>query len=80
VHAQLVEHLGPYGGALQHAVPFDLATDRGIAALNAMVTRQAQMIGYNNHFKALFVLTIAVLPLLLLLRAGRSAKPVVPAE
>jgi DHA2 family multidrug resistance protein len=82
VHAQLAEHVTPYGGHLGSLVPYDLATARGLAALNATVTRQALMIAYNNDFKALLVLTIAVLPLLVLLRAGRrgGSTPHVAAE
>jgi len=82
MHAQLAEHIAPYGGQLRDAVPYDLTTANGVAALNAMVTQQAQMIAYNNDFKALLVLTLAVLPLLILLRAGRrgASSPSVAAE
>lgn len=82
VHAQLAEHVASYGGQLGYAVPYDLGTDHGLAALNAMVTRQAAMIAYNNDFKALLVLTVVVLPLLLMLKPGRrgAAAPHVAAE
>lgn len=82
VHAQLAEHVSRYGGLLPYTVPYNLHTDRGLAALNSMVTQQAQMIAYNDDFKALLVLTIAVLPLLLLLSGGRrgAAAPHVAAE
>jgi MFS transporter, DHA2 family, multidrug resistance protein len=82
VHAQLAEHISPFGGQLRHADAFSVTDPGAAAALNAMVTQQAQMIAYNNDFKALLVLTIAVLPLLLLLSAGknRSSAPAVHAE
>jgi DHA2 family multidrug resistance protein len=35
------------------------------------VTRQAEMIAYNNDFKLLLVLSLAILPLVLLLKAPR---------
>jgi DHA2 family multidrug resistance protein len=69
MHARLAEHVVPYGAALRGS-GYDVATSHGLAALNAAVTRQASMIAYNNDFKLLLVLTVAVMPLLLLLRAG----------
>jgi DHA2 family multidrug resistance protein len=52
---------------------------QGLAALDASVTRQAQMIAYNNDFKLLLVLSLAILPLVLLLkppRPGAGSAPV----
>ena len=72
MHAQLAEQLQPFGGHLQAKLPFDITTVRGLAALNGEVTRQAQMIAYNNDFKMLLVLTVVVAPLLLLLRKPAS--------
>ena len=73
MHARLAEHIVPYGGELAAHSPYNLGTAHGLAALNASVTRQAAMIAYNNDFKLLLVLTVAVIPLLLVLRSGRSA-------
>jgi DHA2 family multidrug resistance protein len=73
MHARLAEHLVPYGGQLGARAQLDLGTAHGIAALNASVTRQAALIAYNNDFKLLLVLTVAVIPLLLVLRSGRGA-------
>jgi DHA2 family multidrug resistance protein len=70
MHARLAEHVVPYGTALRES-GYDAATSHGLAALNASVTRQASMIAYNNDFKLLLVMTLAVMPLLLMLRAGR---------
>jgi MFS transporter, DHA2 family, multidrug resistance protein len=48
-----------------------------LAGLNAAVTEQAAMIAYNNDFKLTMLLSLAAIPLVLLLRKGRgSAKPV----
>jgi len=78
MHARLAEHLTPYGAQLRAAIP-GLGTAHGLAALNATVTQQAQMIAYNNDFKLLLLLTLAVMPLLVLLRSGRaSATSVAP--
>jgi DHA2 family multidrug resistance protein len=40
------------------------ATDAGRAALDAMITRQAQIIAYIDDFKLLMIATLAVIPLL----------------
>jgi len=40
------------------------ATAAGRAALDAVVTRQAQIIAYIDDYKLLMIATIAVLPLL----------------
>ena len=78
MHARLAEQLQPYGGHLQAKLPFDITTLKGLATLNGEVTRQAQMIAYNNDFKMLLVLTVAVAPLLLLLR--KPVHKLAPAE
>jgi len=79
MHAQLAEHITPYGGQLRSASPYDFATSQGLAALNASVTRQAEMIAYNNDFKLLLVLTLAIFPLILLLRPARRVAGSAPA-
>jgi DHA2 family multidrug resistance protein len=53
----------------------NLATDgRALAVLNEAVTRQAAMIAYGNDFKLMLVLTLAAIPLVLLLRAVRTPR------
>jgi DHA2 family multidrug resistance protein len=50
---------------------------RTLAGLNATVTEQAAMIAYNDDFKLMMLLSLAAIPLVLLLRKGRgSAEPV----
>ncbi|HET9113518.1 MAG TPA: MFS transporter, partial [Burkholderiales bacterium] len=71
VHAALAEHITPY---MQNnpAVPADhvsLSSVAGIEALNGMITDQATMIAYLDDYKLMMMLTLAVMPLLLLLRA-----------
>jgi DHA2 family multidrug resistance protein len=48
---------------------------RTLTELNATVTRQAAMIAYNDDFKLLLILSLATIPLVLLLRKGRGAAP-----
>ena len=80
MHTRLAEHITLFGGQLHPAAPYNFSTPQGLAALNASVTRQAQMIAYNNDFKLLLILSAAILPLVLLLkppRRGESSAPVI---
>jgi MFS transporter, DHA2 family, multidrug resistance protein len=82
VHSRLVEYLRP-DNPLTHApylrAPYSLRTTTGIAALNAEVTRQAQMVAYIDDFKLMMVIALLVAPLLLLLRKPRVARSPGPA-
>ena len=49
------------------------ATDQGRALLDAMLTQQATVISYDNTFKLLMVLTLAVIPLILIIGRTRPA-------
>ena len=70
MHATLAEHITPY--ALQHpalsASSINPADPVGLRLLNVQLTHQAAMIAYNNDYQLMMIVTIAVLPLLLLLR------------
>ena len=74
VHAMLGEHVSRYSPVLRAQMPGGLRT---LAGLNATVTEQAAMIAYNNDFKLMMVLSLAAIPLVLLLRKGGApAEPV----
>jgi MFS transporter, DHA2 family, multidrug resistance protein len=80
MHSRLGEHITLFGGQLRPAAPYSFSTPQGLAALDASVTRQAAMIAYNNDFKLLMVLSLATLPLVLLLsprRPGAGDAPVI---
>jgi DHA2 family multidrug resistance protein len=49
-----------------------------LAGLNASVTEQAAMIAYIDDFKVMMMLTLAALPLVLLMRKGNAgtAEPI----
>ncbi len=72
VHAALAAHVDRYREQLRWLTPYDPSTSHGVAALNALVTRQAQMVAYVDDFKALLLVTLAVIPLILILRTGRA--------
>ncbi|HTW38853.1 MAG TPA: DHA2 family efflux MFS transporter permease subunit [Steroidobacteraceae bacterium] len=70
-HASLIEHIGRYRAQLARISPFNPATPHGLAALNELVTRQAQLIAYLDDFKGLLIVTLVVIPFLVILRSGR---------
>jgi DHA2 family multidrug resistance protein len=74
LHASLAEHVMPYGDGLRPSLAALAADSRGLAGLNDTVTRQAAMIAYGNDFKLMMVLTLASIPLVLLLRAARAPR------
>ncbi|MBC7506726.1 MAG: hypothetical protein H7267_13540 [Sandarakinorhabdus sp.] len=52
-----------------------LGNDAIVAMLDATVNKQAAMIAYLDVFTMMFWITVAVMPLLLLLRAPRNTGP-----
>jgi DHA2 family multidrug resistance protein len=79
MHATLGEHVSRYSPILRARMPGggspSLPT---LAGLNATVTEQAAMIAYNNDFKLMMLLSLAAIPLVLLLRKGGT--PAEPAH
>jgi DHA2 family multidrug resistance protein len=73
MHSRLAEHVTVYGSKLNDA-PLDLA------AVNGAITKQAAMIAYNNDFQLMLILTIAVMPLILLMRNSKPAPGAPPAQ
>lgn len=70
VHARLVEGVRPDNPLLPSSFDFDAPA--AVAMLNAQITRQAAMVSYVDAFWLLFLLTLAVIPLLLLMRRPRA--------
>ena len=50
-------------------------TAAGRAALDAVITRQAQIIAYIDDYKLLMIATLAVLPLLMVFRRASRVAP-----
>jgi DHA2 family multidrug resistance protein len=76
MHARLVEGLTPFNDALQMqdvAPNLNVNSDLGRAMLDGLVTQQAAMIAYLNDFKLLMILTLAMIPLILIIRASATA-------
>jgi DHA2 family multidrug resistance protein len=60
------------------ASAYDPARLSGAAALDGLITRQASMIAYINDFRLMLYMTIAVIPLVLVIRSPRRGAA--PAE
>lgn len=54
------------------------STPAGRAALDAVITKQAQIIAYIDDYKFLMIATLAVLPLLIVFRKPAGAPPAEP--
>ena len=77
VHSRLIESLRPDNPLAQApflAPPYSLSAPSGIAALNAEVTRQAQMVAYIDDFQLMMVIILVAAPLLFLLRKPRPQR------
>jgi MFS transporter, DHA2 family, multidrug resistance protein len=83
-HASLVERITTTNPAWHNpavARAFDVGTAGGAAFLDAVVTQQAAMIAYIDDFWLMLFLTVAVIPLLLLMKApSRRAAPAADAH
>lgn len=75
MHARLAEHVTPYDFATRNHPMFDVSSIAGLRAMDGLVSEQAAMIAYNNDFKLLFMLTLAMLPLVFLLRRAQGTAP-----
>jgi DHA2 family multidrug resistance protein len=70
-HADIAQHVTSVNRAFEAptiAQFWDPLTAAGRAALDAMITQQAQIIAYIDDYKLLMVATIAVLPLLIVFK------------
>ena len=75
MHAALAEHVTPFNEALRNpavAQFWNLGTPAGRLALNAEVTRQATIIAYADDFKLMMLISLAAIPLVLLLRGAKT--------
>jgi MFS transporter, DHA2 family, multidrug resistance protein len=82
MHARIVEGVTPFNDALQMqdvAGNLDVNTDMGRAMLDGIVTQQAEMIAYLNDFKLLMILTLAMVPMVLIIGTAKKA-PAGPKE
>ena len=75
MHSSLAAAVTPFRAALHLPMVqrlWNLHSTAGLASLNQEITRQASMIAYIDNFYFMMVITLAAVPLLLLLRRARS--------
>jgi len=75
LHAEIAGNVTPFNEALHQfnvAQIWNLATVTGRSALNAEVTRQANIIAYANDFKLMMLVSLAALPFVLLLHPAKA--------
>jgi DHA2 family multidrug resistance protein len=73
-HSEIAESVTPYGEAVLPPA-WSAATTQGLAALEAVVARQAEAIGFVNDFTLLAIMAAASMPLVFFLRRPKAAGP-----
>jgi DHA2 family multidrug resistance protein len=83
-HADIVAHVTAVNRGFENptiAQFWNPVTDAGRAALDAMITQQAQIIAYIDDFKLLMIVTLAAIPLIMVFKkppgGGSADRPVV---
>lgn len=72
VHSRLVEGIRPDNPVLGWHMPdFDFNLPSAVASLNAEITRQAAMVSYVDAYWGLFLVTLAMAPMILFMRPSR---------
>ncbi len=69
-YVELRDHVNPFSEAFQMVgnLPWNLDTAGGLAALQSLVVGEARMIAFLNDFMLLFLVVLAPIPLVFLLR------------
>jgi DHA2 family multidrug resistance protein len=82
-HANIAQNVTPVNRAFENPViahAWNPLTAAGRAALDAVVTRQAQIIAYIDDYKFLMIATLIVIPLLMVFRRpvrGSAPAPII---
>jgi DHA2 family multidrug resistance protein len=74
MHASLAGKVVASDAVVRAELPrmLDPATTAGITSLNGEITRQASMVAYVDDFRLMFIITIACMPMLLLMRRPKQ--------
>ncbi|MBP6547147.1 MAG: MFS transporter, partial [Phenylobacterium sp.] len=74
MHAAMAGKINPSDPAIAASLAgrFDLNSVQGLLSLNAEITRQATMVAYVDDFKLMLIITIACMPMLLLMRKPKG--------
>lgn len=72
-HAELSTHINPFNPALQAIPGAAQGNPTGLSIAEQLVNQQALMISYIDDFKLMMIVTLAAMPLVLLLRMPKRA-------
>jgi len=73
-HASLATQVNPANPAVHDPMSlYDMATQAGPVLINNEITRQASMIAYVDDYWLMMLLTVAVIPMLLLIRPPKAS-------
>jgi MFS transporter, DHA2 family, multidrug resistance protein len=75
-HAEIAQHVTAVNRAFESPAVTQFwtpLTEAGRAALDAMITRQAQIIAYINDYRLLMIATIVVIPLLIVFKRAPAS-------
>ncbi len=78
MHATMAEGINQFNLLFQHGAAsriWNLNTEAGRMAVNAEISRQAQIIAYANDFKMMMIIAILALPVIFLLRRPPRRPP-----
>jgi MFS transporter, DHA2 family, multidrug resistance protein len=82
-HARLGGYVNPFNPWFwRQGLPpaMDPSSTQGLLVLNGMVTRQAELIGFLNDFKAMMLLALVTMPLVWLMKSNRVPTPAPAAQ
>ena len=74
-HAALADYINPFSFALRQATEagaYNVTSPEGLAVINGEITRQAATLAYLQDFRLMMFITLAAIPLIVLLRAPRK--------
>jgi DHA2 family multidrug resistance protein len=71
MHSSLAAQIDPANPVVRDALGPMLNSTAGLMALNGQISRQAAMVAYVDIFKLMFIVTLACLPMLLLMRGPK---------
>jgi DHA2 family multidrug resistance protein len=73
-HADLAASIQPNNSVVTHGLPayMNPLSLPGLQSLNGEITRQADMVAYLDVYRLMMMVTLAVIPLLLFIRKGRT--------
>lgn len=74
-HAELSTFINPYSHTFTRLLPAQAQTPEMLDVMDKLVSQQAAMIAYNNDFKLMMIVTLAAIPLALLLRRPEVSRP-----